>query len=340
MFAKRATPAPRNRNRPLPAAAPAPLALLAVLLLAALAGCSSPQDSSGGNSSEALGPGSGQAAQQNQQDQDAAAKGAPAEEGGGAGAADQVPLADRDLVHTADLEVEVEGVQKAAGAAADWTESAGGYVAAENVQTADGSAPRASLTLHVPKERYEEALDEFAALGSVSSLDRTVSDVTEQVADVDSRVESAEASLKRLRDLLDEAESVDDVLAVEEQISTRQGDLEALQARQESLAQQTSYSTVRLDLAPPSTYVQESEDDSIGFVGGLQRGWQALVAAAQVLAAVAGWLLPFLAVIAVVAVPAWLLRRRRKNAQRRTAAAATAADAGTAGEGAGDKEAG
>ncbi|GAA4954139.1 hypothetical protein GCM10023224_44290 [Streptomonospora halophila] len=245
----------------------------------------------------------------------AQAQGDAAGDGPGSQLAADVPVAERDLVHTADLSVEVENVRGAAEEAVDWTESTGGYVAAENVQTTEGSPPHASLTLHVPQKRYEEALEELAGLGTRSSLDRRVEDVTEQVADVDSRVESAEASLERLRELLDEAESVEDVLAVEEQISTRQQDLEALQARQESLAQQTSYGTVRLDLAPPETYVEEPADDSIGFLGGLLRGWRALVDVAQAASVAVGWLLPFVALGAAVGTPAWLLWRRRRSAR-------------------------
>ncbi|MUL43493.1 DUF4349 domain-containing protein [Streptomonospora sp. PA3] len=317
------TDSPRRRRRPRSAAA----VLLPIALLAAAAGCTG--SPSGGVSAEApaAGPGAGDAAQE--RPEGAAAP----EQAPGSDQLGDVPLAERDLVHTADLAVEVENVEKAAEEAVDWTESAGGYVAAENVQTAEGGPPHASLTLHVPQKRYEDALHELAALGDRSSLDRRVEDVTEEVADVDSRVESAEASLDRLRDLLSEAETVEDVLAVEEQISTRQEDLEALQARQEALAQQTSYGTVHLDLAPPETYVQEPEGDSIGFLGGLQRGWHALVAVGSAVAVAVGWLLPFLAVAALIAVPAWLAWRRR-SAAGQAARQPVAAGSGAPAEGA------
>ncbi|MFD0776923.1 DUF4349 domain-containing protein, partial [Streptomonospora algeriensis] len=205
-----------------------------------------------------------------------------------------VPVAERELVHTAELAVEVEDVPAAAEEAVGVAESAGGYVAEENVSTAQGGPPHASLVLHVPQEHYDKAVEELAALGTRADLNRRVEDVTEEVADVDSRVESAEASLERLRELLGDAESVEDVLAVEEQISTRQEDLEALQARQEALAEQTAYGTVRLDLDPPKTYVEDPAGDSIGFLGGLERGWRALVGLARAASVAVGWVLPFL----------------------------------------------
>ncbi|MFB9801063.1 DUF4349 domain-containing protein, partial [Streptomonospora salina] len=247
---------------------------------------------------------------------DGAARAEDADSGSGSNPAADVSAAERDLVHTADLAVEAEDVAKAAGEAVDVAESAGGYVAAEKVSTAEGEPPHASLTLHVPQERYEAALEDLSALGARADLERRVEDVTEEVADVDSRVESAQASLDRLRELLDEAESVEDVLAVEEQISTRQEDLEALQARRETLAQQTSYGTVRLDLDPPETYVDEGAGDSIGFLGGLRRGWRALVGVARTASVAVGWLVPFAVPAAAVAAAVWLPRRRRAARRR------------------------
>ncbi|WP_052809319.1 DUF4349 domain-containing protein [Streptomonospora alba] len=319
MFTTHADVPPLGRSRRRRAAAVvAPLALIA-----ALTGCAADGASGGASLEGPAGSDSGEAARAEPggEAQDAA----PGEDSGSNAAAD-VPVAERDLVHTADLAVEVDDVPDAAEEAVGVAESAGGYVVKENVSTAQGSPPHASLTLHVPQERYDGALDELSALGSRANLDRRVSDVTEEVADVDSRVESAEASLERLRELLDEAESVEDVLAVEEQISTRQQDLEALQARQETLAQQTSYGTVRLELDPPETYVEEPADDSIGFLGGLQRGWRALVGVAQAVSVAAGWVLPFAVPAAALAAAVWLPWRRRRAARSRTAEPAPAGD--------------
>ncbi|MFC3997806.1 DUF4349 domain-containing protein [Nocardiopsis sediminis] len=248
-------------------------------------------------------------------------------EQGAPGTTADVDVSDRTRIHTADLSVEVDDVEAAAQDAAEWVDAAGGFVAAESVTTARGEVPGASLTLRIPQERYEDGLDELGALGERSDLDRSVQDVTEEVADVDSRVESAEASLERLRDLLDDAATVSDVLAVETEISTRQADLESLLARQESLAEQTAMGTVHLNLMPPESYVGRDGGGSIGFVGGLERGWLALVAVGQGIAVGVGWLLPFLVVLAVPGVPALIWWRRR----RRAAAAA----AGRPAEGAG-----
>src|SRR5919204_1837253 len=112
----------------------------------------------------------------------------------------------------------------------------------------------------------------LAQLGS-SRIGRRVSqrqqaqDVTQQVADVASRVKSAQATLATFRKLLDRAHSVNDVVTLEDEISTREADLESLQARQKSLSEQTTYATVTLRLEG-TVVAHHGHKKSGGFTGG------------------------------------------------------------------------
>lgn len=238
------------------------------------------------------------------------------EEGGGSSpVGSDVEVGERDLVHTADLTVRVEDVAEASELAKELTIDAGGYVASESLSTPAGGTPDGSLTLRVPNEGYEGALDALGGLGERSQLQRSVVDVTEEVADVESRITSSEASLETLRGYLEEAEDVDDLLRVESEIQTRQSELESFQARLETLTNQTTYSTVNLRLTPPQTYLEDPPEEGLGFLGGLERGWRALGSLGEGVAVVVGWLLPFLVTAAVLgAVPLWWLRSRRRAA--------------------------
>ena len=70
--------------------------------------------------------------------------------------------------------------------------------------------------------------------------------MTQQVADVTSRVASAQAAIAQLRALLRQAGSVSALLDVQEQINSQESDLEALQAQQRALARATTFATVSL----------------------------------------------------------------------------------------------
>ncbi|MDT0329560.1 DUF4349 domain-containing protein [Nocardiopsis lambiniae] len=245
--------------------------------------------------------------------------GAVEQEGGASGIDSDVVISDRELIHTAALTVRVDDVPEASERAKELTLAADGYVSSESLSTPKGGTPEAYLTLRIPHDDYEGALEELADLGDRSDLDRSVQDVTEEVADVESRIESSETALETLRGYLEEAENVDDLLRVEREVQDRQAELEALQARRKTLENEISYSTVHLVLMPPQTYIEEPSEESIGFLGGLERGWLALVSVFEGFAVALGWLLPFLAVLAVpVTALAWWLRSR---VRRRRAAA-------------------
>ncbi|SIO86219.1 DUF4349 domain-containing protein [Nocardiopsis sp. JB363] len=226
-----------------------------------------------------------------------------------------VEIDDRQLIHTAHMTVRVQDVAEASDAAKELTRDTDGYVASEQLSTPADGTPEGELTLRIPNGEYEGTLTALAELGDRSDIERSVEDVTEEIADVESRIESSETALESLRGYLEEAEDVDDLLRVEREIQDRQADLESFQARLETLRNQTSYSTVHLTLRPPATYLEErSDDESIGFLGGLERGWRALLSLGEGLSVLVGWLAPFALVVAVIgAWPLWRWRRRRQE---------------------------
>jgi hypothetical protein len=106
------------------------------------------------------------------------------------------------------------------------------------------------------------------------------------------------------------ATTIGDVVALEAELSRRQGDLEALEARQRTLADQSAQATVTVRLVDEGAPVVA--DTGTGFVAGLRAGWGAFTVAAVAGLTVLGALVPFLAVGGAVALLAWWLVRRRR----------------------------
>jgi hypothetical protein len=136
--------------------------------------------------------------------------------------------------------------------------------------------------------------------------------VTEDVADVDARVASMQASIARIRAILSRAERIGDVVSVEGELSRRTTELESLQARQRALAGQVNFATITVQLRASQT-APAPVPDRAGFTGGLSDGWHAFTATLGWVLTALGAALPFLLLAAPVAA-AWLLRRRRLSA--------------------------
>ncbi|MDT4981224.1 MAG: hypothetical protein QOG07_3103 [Pseudonocardiales bacterium] len=284
-----------------------------------LAGCSQANPgkagSGGGVADSAQGKGAAAGAVPNGSGARAAVPGAPAP----AGPALQVkaPVTSAALIRTADLVVEIAhgpDVAAQANRAEQIATAAGGQVFADD-RTA-GTKPTAALTLKVPGESLSSVLAKLAALGKEKSRQSSTKDVTTQVADVSSRVRSAQASISRLQVLFSRAVKVGDVIALENELSQREADLESLQAQQRSLESQTEMATVTLNLSTASAaaVVPKKNPDRGGFLGGLQRGWRAFTHGAGAVATGVGAALPFLALGLLILGAAVLLRRRMRHA--------------------------
>jgi len=213
----------------------------------------------------------------------------------------------REVVHTAHLRVRAGDVEASAAKAKQLVAAAGGYVERES---SSSDPARSEIALKVPADRYTDVLNGLGTqLGTKISLSQEAEDVTGEVADVDARVRSAKAALESFRKLLARANSVGEVISVEQEIAQRESDLEALQARQNSLKHRTTYATVTVTLVTKAAAPRKDEERG-GFVGGLQNGWDAFTAFVGGLAAVLGWLLPFLVAAAAIAFPLLAFRRR------------------------------
>jgi len=159
-------------------------------------------------------------------------------------------------------------------------------------------------------------LADLADLGDLITRRVGSDDVTEQVVDVEGRLAAVTASVDRLRALLAQAADVPQVVAVEGELARREGELEALTGQLRALRAQTDLATVTLTLSPPPDRTgqgpreEEDEDDIAGFFGGLRTGGRAILTVADAAATVGGFLLPFVPMALVLALPGrWAWRR-------------------------------
>ena len=316
-----AVAAPRRRLLLL-VALPAGLALIS---MAALAGCSGGSASSSAASAPALGapdahaangaiasPAVAGAASAASGSQSAAGSAGAGQDASGA----RLAPAGQQLIYTAQLTVRARDVGDAVSRATSIATAAGGYVSAENASSdpAQPSQSLATVTLKIPVVVYSTTLSELSGnvLGSRLSLAQQTQDVTQQVADVSSRVVSDEAAITQLRALLSRAGSVGDLLSVQNQIDSEESDLEAMQSQQNALNHETAYATVALTIVGPKAAVKPKPKPAPppGQVNGLAGGWHALRVALSWLLAIIGAIAPFAAVAAVAGVAALWIRRR------------------------------
>ena len=198
----------------------------------------------------------------------------------------------------------------------------GGEITEETTETdSEGDTSYVRMVVRVRSAKFGETMSALEQVGVLRSSDRGSEDVTTQVIDNGARVRAQEASLRRVELLLADARDLKDVIWIESQLTGRQAELDSLKSQQSWLADQTSLSTITVDISTHQVVEDEPEEERpAGFLAGLDGGSKALGAVVTVLSTILGALLPFAAVALVLGLPVWLVVRRRRTAATRVAA--------------------
>jgi hypothetical protein len=154
-------------------------------------------------------------------------------------------------------------------------------------------------------------------LGKVQSVDTRSEDVTSQRVDLDARIKALQTSVDRLLAIMRDARDPDALIKAEDALSQRQADLDSLRAQRDALGDRIDYSTVNV------TFVAEQVGGPApqryeGFVGQIERGWDALVSVLGNVVLLFGLLLPWFGALIVAAAIIYgsvrLVRARRPRA--------------------------
>lgn len=228
------------------------------------------------------------------------------------------PLAmERAIISQGNVQLESADVEKAAFDVQALVDKYGGEVTDRETNTDDeGDVRMARLVLRIPAKQFSDAFGELEQVADLKSSSSTSEDVTTKVIDNEVRIRAQRRSLRRIEVLLDEAVSIRDIVDIESQLTRRQADLDSLEQQQAFLKDQTSMSTVTVNIQrtpDEPAEKKEKEEDDAGFLSGLETGFKALVVFAVGLATVLGALLPWMVVLLLVGGPLWLLVRRLRR---------------------------
>lgn len=124
--------------------------------------------------------------------------------------------------------------------------SAGGHVESSSVTDDSG----ANLQLRVPSAGLDAAMDRISRVGDETSRRVTARDVTEEVVDLRAVLANKTALRDRLRALLAQAKDVKDIVAVEEQLTRLQGEIDSMEGRLKSIQSQADLASLEVQIEP------------------------------------------------------------------------------------------
>jgi hypothetical protein len=234
--------------------------------------------------------------------------------GGGSGddsASSEAVAGGPALIKTAAIDLKSSDIQGIVDKIYGLALTTGGRVDSEQTSTNDnGVVEHSRVQVRVPVARFDDAVARIYGFAPDHAKQTSTEDVTARLADVTSRVESAQASIAQLRKLFDQATELGQVIQLERELSSREADLEALQAQHRALAAQTTMSTILVTITLPAPPAENTDTHQAGFVSGINKGWDAMVTFVVGASHFLGLVLPLGALCVVVLLLGWPLYRR------------------------------
>ncbi len=220
------------------------------------------------------------------------------------------------IVQTASLSIVAKNYDEASAALGRLAGARGGYVEKLDAKEQTGSARTLSAALRIPAKQLDGFLANLRRLGHVEQESQSNEEVSSEYVDLQARLRSAQATERRLIELLaTRTGRLEDVLEVERELARVRGEIESMQGQSNLLLHRVRYATVQVDLseeyqeklssgASTGTKLRNASIEGIhtvedGIVG-------ALVFLLGEGPAILFWL-------AVFGLPGWLIWRRRRS---------------------------
>ena len=246
-------------------------------------------------------------------------------------------VVDRMIIYTGELSLVVKDTDAAQTEAIALAEDAGGYVSSANSYAYDQGLRRINVTLRIPAEAFNDTMAALRDLALEVTQDSVGSeDVTQEYVDLESRLKALEVKAERLEELMDEAEDTEAVLAVYEELSQTQMQIEETKGRMQYLERRSAMATITVYLTPDEL---SQPIEIVGWrpQGTVKRAIEALVETFQFLVEALIWIVllvvPVLAFVAfVIFVLIRILRAifgRGRRRSKKQAAAEPGAEAPT-----------
>jgi uncharacterized protein DUF4349 len=221
--------------------------------------------------------------------------------------------------------VEVGDITKGINDVIALSDRHGGQIFERNINITDDRSSSASFVIKLPPKEVEGAIAELDAIGVRRTASQGTEDITGQAVDIDARLVTAQASLERVRKLLEAATDLGQVLSLESQLTERETLVEQYQAMKRAINDRVSMATLRVQLslaAEPTTATTSTEPAKQSIGKAFNSGWKGFVNVLAAILIFIGYTAPFIVLLAIGAAMLIALGRRRlRHAQQGRSAA-------------------
>lgn len=179
-----------------------------------------------------------------------------------------------------------------------------------------GNDRSVSITVKVPVDKFETYYEELRKIeGEVTYANVSTLDVTEEYIDITSRLSNLKSTEVQLVKILEKAESVTDILAVQRELNTVRGEIESYEQRKRYFDTQTDYSYITVSFSLDKTGLNVAQDEWKPW-GEVKAAVKSLIEVLKAFVNMIIWIVIFSPVVLIpFFVIKYLSKRRKANQQ-------------------------
>ena len=221
----------------------------------------------------------------------------------------------RKWIITVYMSAETEDLDAMTAALDERITALNGYVEDQNIYNGSAYASRryrsANLTIRIPADQVDQFTQQIAGIANVISQEKNLEDITLTYVSTESRMKALQTEEARLLELMEQAETMADLLEIEARLTDVRYELESTTSRLRTYDNQVDYATIHLDISEVQEYTPV-EDPTLweritgGFKGSLEDLWESLQDLLVLLVVV----FPFLLVYGGIGLVVFLLIRK------------------------------
>ena len=170
------------------------------------------------------------------------------------------------IIYSGDATIETTEFEQSVAALEKMIADCGGFVESSSVNGSNyydssrghSSRRTANYTLRIPSAKFAELMTGLSAIGNVPYTHTYTENVTAQYYDVQARLKALQAQESRLLEMMEIAETVEDVITIEDKLTDVRYRIDSLQSSLNNWDRRVAYSTLSISLKEVQVYTPET----------------------------------------------------------------------------------
>lgn len=166
-----------------------------------------------------------------------------------------IPEGDRKQIQTAAIILETHVFGDTEKRLTETITASGGMIESSQVSTNSDGRKNGRFVIRVPQEKLGQTVNSLSSLPDSKLLSRSVNaqDVTDEYIDINARVENLRLQEQRLRQLLEKASTVEEIMKIEGEITKVRTQLDSATGRLKNLSNRIALSTITATISETNT---------------------------------------------------------------------------------------